>query len=899
MKITSMKCNRIVNPLGFELTNPVLSWIMEGEDAKEQFAAQVEVAFDEAFRNLVYDSGKDKDIDSIGYTPGLELTPRTRYYWRVRVWTDGGEVSSPAAWFETAKLSEAWSGKWITPGDSIPTGITASEETPMGSSPFVRKSFPVQKEVLKARLYLCGLGLYEAELNGRRVGDEYLTPYCNSYNNWIQYQTFDITELLEKGNNVLGVLLGNGWYKGRFGFQEKIKGCYGSQFALLSELVITYTDGTEESISTDESWKTAQSHILDSTIYDGEVQDARRYIPDWSTAKVSDENWQRVQYIDLDYRLLSARRSLPVRIKEKRKPVKVIHTPKGETVLDMGQNMVGWLSFTVKAPAGTEIKLQYGEELQEGCFYRENLRSAKAEFKYISDGETAIVQPHFTFYGFRYVKVEGWPYELKEEDFTGCVVYSDIERTGNIETSNPMVNRLFLNALWGQKGNFLDVPTDCPQRDERMGWTGDAQMFSGTACMNMDCDAFFSKYLYDLAKEQESLGGIVPHTVPSFDLSHVGENSFLSGGSSAWSEAATVIPWNLYLHYGDKAILKQQLNSMKAYVDYIKGQDDGSRLWNTGFHFGDWLALDGQGEYDPFGGTPTDLIATAYYAYSSELLSKAAAVLGLHDMAEEYGRLSSEVKEAFCEEFLTKRGRMAADTQTAYILALFMELVPDNYKERITKDLLRNLEENKYYLKTGFVGTPYFCRALSENGHNSMAYTLLLNEEFPSWLYEVKLGATTIWERWNSLLPDGKFGELGMNSLNHYTYGSIVEWMYRNMCGINPTEENPGYRKIKLAPKPDNRLQYAKATLHTAAGLYESGWCYEENELHYQFTIPFHSQAELILTNADSKDITINGVSLEKWESSHQQQGSDVTVRLKTGKYEVIQTIPAMDSQKG
>ncbi|MNC20382.1 Bacterial alpha-L-rhamnosidase [compost metagenome] len=467
-----------------------------------------------------------------------------------------------------------------------------------------------------------------------------------------------------------------------------------------------------------------------------------------------------------------------------------------------------------------------------------------------------------------------------------------MRQTGFIETSSPLVNRLFRNALWGQKGNFLDVPTDCPQRDERMGWTGDAQMFSGTACFNMDTDAFFHKFLYDLAKEQASMGGMVPNVVPSFGMSQSGENGFLSGGSSAWSEAATVIPWNLYLHYGDQAILQQQLDSMKGYVDFIRRQDDGSRLWNTGFHFGDWLALDGQGEFAVYGGTPTDLIATAYYAYSSDLVAKAAKTLGLEETAEEYRQLSLEVKQAFTEEFLSPRGRMAADTQTSYILALFMDLVPEAFRPRIIASLQQNLEKNKNYLKTGFVGTPYFCRVLSENGCNDLAYKLLLNEEFPSWLYAVKLGATTIWERWNSLLPDGKFGELGMNSLNHYTYGSIAEWMYRNMCGINPLEEAPGFRKIRLAPQPNRQLDYAKAVLDTAAGRYESGWSYEDNRLRYQFRIPFHAQAGLVLPDTTAAaDITVNGTALADSGLEYKEIDGKVNIQLPTGRYEITHPV--------
>jgi alpha-L-rhamnosidase len=876
LKIVNMKCNHIVNPMGYSLNKPRLSWITEAEGATSQKACQVEVAYDEAFLNVLHDSGIREDIDSISYTLEMDLMPCTRYYWRVHVWTDCGDIISPIAWFETSKMDEPWIGKWITP-----------DWEDKSIHPLLRGSFSINKDVAQARLYVCGLGLYEAEINGKRVGDEYLTPYCNSYNNWIQYQTFDVTKYIIKGNNVVGAMLGNGWYKGRFTFDGNKDSRYGHDFAFLCELVVKFTDGSTETICSDENWKATPSYILESNIYDGEFQDANKFINSWSCVSTNDSNWTGVRLIDISFSLLEARRSIPVRIKEALKPIKVIHTPKGEIVLDMGQNMVGWVTFKTNAPKGSLIQLQYGEEMQEECFYRENLRSAKAEFKYISNGEPSKVQPHFTFYGFRYIKVDGWFGEVRTEDFTGCVVYSDLEMMGSIETSNPMVNRLFLNALWGQKGNFLDVPTDCPQRDERMGWTGDAQMFSGTACFNMDCNAFFHKYLYDLAREQASNGGLVPHMVPAFGMFKKDENSFLSGGSCAWSEAATVIPWNLYLHYGDKAILEQQLNSMMDYVDYIRKQDDGSRLWNTGFHFGDWLALDGQGDFDPYGGTPKDIIATAYYAYSSELVAKAAKVLGKEDISKEYQRLSDEVKEAFCEEFVSPRGRLLADTQTSYILALFMNLVPEKFQKRIVEALRKNLEDNNYYLKTGFVGTPYLCRVLSENGYNDLAYRLLLNEEFPSWLYEVKLGATTIWERWNSLLPDGKFGELGMNSLNHYTYGSIVEWMYRNMCGINPLEEYPGFRKIGLAPQPNSQLKYAKASLNTAVGLYESNWSFEDDGLHYNFSIPFNAQAELVLPEIEVKSAVVNGITLEDSGLRHYIKDNNLIIVLVTGKYEI------------
>lgn len=883
-QIISMKANRMTNPLGFNLGQPSLSWVTEAPGATVQTAAQVLVARDEKFADIIFDSGKCVDLDSLGYQPKVKLEPRTRYYWNVRVWTDDGQiVESPAAWFETAKMDEAWSGEWITP-----------DWSDKDIHPLFRKSFPVDQAVSSARAYVSGLGLYHLEINGKKVGDEQLTPFCNAYDKWIQYQTFDVTDLLQTGDNAMGAMLGAGWYKGRFGFSNLGENIYGDTYALLCELVITYEDGSTEVIATDHSWKAVPGPVQMSNIYDGEWYNANKEVAGWSERSCNEENWSGVKGVDIGFERLEARRSIPVRIMEELKPVKVINTPKQEIVLDMGQNMVGWVRFQVDAPAGTEVFLQYGEEMQDGCFYRENLRTAKAEYHYISDGKPALVQPHFTFYGFRYVKIEGWPGSVRAEDFTGCVVYSAMDATGHIETSNPLVNKLFENALWGQKGNFLDVPTDCPQRDERMGWTGDAQVFSGTACFNMDADAFFHKYLYDLALEQKE-AGTVPHVVPTFTMGKGQSNGFLAGGSTAWGEAATVIPWNLYLHFADKRILQQQFESMKGWVDYIQAQESGDRLWNTGFHFGDWLALDGPDPFSPMGGTPNDLIATALYAYSAEIVSKAAAVLGKDDLAHEYATLSSEIKASIQNEFFSANGRLAVDTQTAYVLALFLDLMPQHFRGRVADTLKKKLEANLVHLQTGFVGTPYICRVLSENGYNDIAYRLLLNDDFPSWLYAVKMGATTIWERWNSLLPDGKFGELGMNSLNHYAYGSIVEWMYRNMCGLNPREDAPGFKKINLRPQPFGLLQSAAASLKSAAGHYESSWkISEDGTLNFFFAIPFNASADLLLPDCKLSDVWVNGKAIADAELSASEANGSVTAVLTTGEYE-INYLPTRD----
>jgi alpha-L-rhamnosidase len=858
MKITNLKTNRITNPLGFDLGKPRFSFVSCDTTAKTQVAAQIQVALDENFENLVFDSGKSEEIDSLAFQLSIELKPYTRYYWHVTVWADNGEVAtSDTAWFETAKLETPWTAKWITP------------DFHKKVHPVLNKEFTLSKKVLSARAYVTGLGVYEFEVNGQKAGDEYLAPYYNAYNKWIQYQTYDITELLQDGTNSVDVALGNGWYKGRFGFEGMKDELYGDKFALLCEIVVTYEDGSVEVINSDESWKARKGKVLESSIYDGEVYDST----------FSDKTLYEVKELDLGFDRLKARLSLPVVIKEKLKPIEVIKTPAGETVLDMGQNMVGWLEFKTNAPEGTEIYLQFGEVLQEDDFYRDNLRSAKAEYKYIANGEEAVVRPYFTFYGFRFVKVSGWQGEVKAEDFTGCVLYSDMDEIGHIETSNPLVNKLFLNTLWGQRGNFLDTPTDCPQRDERMGWTGDAQVFSGTACFNMDSYAFFNKYGYDMLREQEDRGGMVPMVVPAVNLQ--------GGGSSAWGDAATVIPWNVYLHYGDKAILEQQLASMKGWVDFIKKADEDSgakRLWTTGFHFGDWLALDGDDPKSPFGGTDTSFISSAYYCYSAMLVSKAAKVLGKIELAKEYENLSNEVRQAIRDEFFSKTGRIAINTQTAMIVSLFMDLAPKEHRDRIVKDLRDKLRKDKNHLKTGFVGTPYFCRVLSETGNNDLAYTLLLNKDYPSWLYAVTMGATTIWERWNSILPDGKISDTGMNSLNHYSYGSIVEWMFRNMAGINPVEDKPGFRKVKIAPQPDYRLKFAKASLNSAVGLYESAWNIDEQgNLSFKFVIPFNAAAEVVLPDADLETVKLNGKLLKDTEFNACQWGKDVRVELNSG----------------
>jgi alpha-L-rhamnosidase len=868
VKITHLKTNHIVNPLGFAIEKLTFSWIVEDTDDTVQTAAQVLVSRDGDFGQAIFDSGKvaGSGIDSLAYRPPISLKPRTRYFWKVRVWGDSESAESHTAWFETSKMDEDWRAEWITP-----------DWEDNRTHPIVYRSFDLPARAVAARAYICGLGLYHVELNGKKVGDEVFTPYCNAYDQWIQYQTFDVTDQLMVGANLVSVMLGNGWYKGRYGADRGVVGFYGDRFALICEIHITLENGNELIVVTDPSWKAQPSPVVESDIFDGETYDARieKVVP-------SPDKSVGVRPIEIDTARLEARRSLPVGINEEIKPVAVIRTPAGETVLDMGQNMTGWLRFRTSAPAGTRIHLQFGEVLQEGNFFRDNLRTAKAEYIYIAGSGEAVVEPYFTFFGFRYVKVSGWVGDLSLDDFTGCVIYSRMDITGEIETSNEKVNRLFKNTMWGQKGNFLDIPTDCPQRDERLGWTGDTQVFSGTACFNMDTGAFFSKYTYDLSKEQSKTGGMVPHIVPMVNLN--------KGGSAAWADVATIVPWNVYEFYGDIGILEQQFESMRAWVDYVRGIDEssgGRRLWTEGVHFGDWLALDAPDPTSRKGGTPEDFIASAFYCYSAQLVARAAAVLGKTEQADAYGRLSAEVKAAIQEEYFTATGRLAVPTQTGYVLALFMDLVPEAHRERVKTDFISRLDKDNTHLRTGFVGTPYLCRVLSNIGANDLAYRLLLNEDYPSWLYAINLGATTIWERWNSLNPDGSISSTGMNSLNHYAYGSIVEWMYRDMCGLNPSSGEDGvtgFRHARIAPRPDKSLQWARARYRSAAGYYESGWRFDEaGHLTIDIVIPFNASARVVLPDAPMGEISINGHPLHGGEPI----GDSVELTLGAGRHQI------------
>jgi len=844
MRVTHLRVDYMENPVGFDFEKPVLGWRTEEAGGLKQAAYQVQVGLCPYFADIAHDTGRVEGDECVCVPLAMPLKARARYYWRVKTWDDLGNESpwSEAAYFETGRYGEEWNAEWIGfAGEGLPQ---------------LRKGFTLEKKVRYARVYATAAGLYCLFINGKKVGEEALTPNFNAYDQWIQYQTYDVTDMLREGENAMGAWIGNGYYAGRVnwpGIPER-RHLYGEDIGLYAELIVEYEDGSIASIGTDASWKACASPLLVSEIYDGECFDARRLMDGWNEPGFDDSAWENAVIIRAPEGRIEARKSVPVVVNEKLPCLEIIHTPAGETVLDFGQNIAGWVRFSTDAPAGTELILEAGEVLDKhGNFYRDNMRTALAREVYICRGGGETYAPWMTFMGFRYVRLTGFE-NLRHEDFTAEVVHSKMQRTGWFECSDERVNRLFLNALWGQKGNFVDVPTDCPQRDERMGWTGDSQVFCATGCMNMESDAFYRKYLYDLHKEQVK-HGFVPVVVPFF-INGTGRWEF---PTTAWGDAATIMPWDLYMYFGDKAALEIQFDSMRRWVDYMTEQDTEHVDRYYTFHIGDWLAQDTADPFSNFGATPTDLIATAYYAHSARRTAKAAKVLGRTAEYEKYDDLYRRVRTAFRKEFMTPGGRVVSETQTALALVLYMDLCEDGERPGIAKRFAKRIRTDNNRLTTGFIGTSCLCPALSENGLNEYAYELLLSNGRPSWLYAVERGATTIWERWNSIDENGDFGPVSMNSFNHYAYGVVAEWMYRCCAGINPVEEAPGFKKIRIAPMPNDRLEYASAAIDTQYGRVSSAWKLEDGDIRITVEVPFNTEAEIVLPDAGGVQVIENG----------------------------------------
>ena len=873
VSVTSLLTENLSNPMGLDVAHPRFTWQIASEKRNvTQAAYELKVMNG---TTIVWNTGKVMSDQSVHIIyKGSPLKSGEYYRWQVRVWDNGGKTSgwSAPATFHMGFLRTAdWKAEWIEPG--------YTEDTVMRPSPLMRKEFKTAVKVAKATVYITAHGLYEAKLNGARIGDAYLTPGWTSYNKRLQYQVYDVTPLMKTGANTLGVTLGNGWYRGNIGFSDQTD-VYGKDIALLCQVDITYSNGTTESIVSDDTWKSSTGAIRYSEIYHGENYDARLEKTGWTLPGYDDSGWDKVKVAYHDMDVLVSTQNEPVKKQETFIPVKIFRTPGGEQVIDFGQNLVGRVQMKVSGKTGDKVILSHAEVLDKtGNFYTENLRAAKAQDTYIlKGGGEEVYEPLFTWHGFRYLKVEGYPGELKPENFTAVVLYSDMKPTGTFVTSDPLVNQLQHNIQWGQKGNFLDVPTDCPQRDERLGWTGDAQVFSRTASFNMNVNGFFTKWLKDL--EADQVEGKVPHVIPNV----LGPGSVNSTG---WSDVATIVPWNMYLAYGDKQLLEQQYNSMKAYVESIRKatKDD---LWNTGFHYGDWLFYR-PGDDNDGRAAVTDkyLIAQCFYANSVQLLINAANVLDKKADAIEYGTLLDRIKKAFMNEYVTPNGRLVSGTQTSYVLALNFDMLPESLREQAAKRLADNVKSYYNHLTTGFLGTSYLCPVLSRFGYNDLAYTLLLQKTYPSWLYPVTMGATTIWERWDGQKPDSTFQNPGMNSFNHYAYGAIGDWMYRVMAGLDTFEDGVGYKHSRIRPHIGGGFTNVSAILETYYGKLGCTWKTDGTNLSMDLEIPANTTSTVYVPADNAADILEGGkaLSLVKEIQVIGREEGYVILKLGSGKY--------------
>ena len=738
-----------------------------------------------------------------------------------------------------------------------------------------------------ARLYVTALGLYEFEINGARVGDNVFAPGRTEYHKRVLYHVYDLLPLLRTGPNACGAILGDGWYCGHL--HSDPRQTYGDRPRLRAQLEIRFTDGSSATVATDHTWKASQGPIRSSDMLMGEDYDARMEIPGWSLPGYDDSRWESAIVFDDPKIEIVAHRAPPIRRVQEVKPIAAptVSANKRRWLFDLGQNIVGRVRLKVRGPAGKVIDLRYCEMLdKDGKPYTQALRTARSIDHYTTRGiGEEVYEPHFTFHGFRYVEVRDYPGTPTADDLTGIVLHSDLPTTGTFECSDPMINQLQSNIVWSQKGNFLDIPTDCPQRDERLGWTGDAQVFIRTAAFNMNVAGFFTKWLQDMADSQGK-DGRIPSVVPHVSSIH-GE------GGPAWADAAIICPWTIYRCYGDERILQNCYPMMERFVQFL--QDKSVNFIRADEHwkwkgYGDWLSINAD--------TPADLIGTAFYAHCARLMTEIATVVGRSDDADKYARLSEDVRNAWQKRFIAPDGSVNVQTQTAYVLALQFDLLPDELRAKTVDALVADIESRGMHLSTGFVGTPYLNHVLARFGRMDIAYQLLNQKTFPSWLYPITQGATTMWERWDAWTHEKGFNDTGMNSFNHYAYGAVGEWMYAIIAGIDLDSRQAGYKRIVIHPKPGGGLMRARATHQSMFGPIESEWRLENGTMHLHVVIPPNTTAAIEIPTTDAGKITESGqpVAIAEGIRLIETKTESVTFEVGAGKYEFVIPSPVIQA---
>jgi len=858
-----LRCAHLDNPLGVAPDRVRFSWQLDDtrRDSR-QSGYHVQVFANDRLRlsqqTLCWDSGRvaSDDCADVRYT-GSALAQGGRYWWRARVWDDAGSASawSEPAWSEPATFemeldpAAGWQARWIGLGPiresfTPPAGDGPSDPiaNALHPAPYLRRAFTLAKPVSFARLYVTALGLYEARLNGQRVGDAFLTPGWTDYDRRVAYQTYDVTGLLATGENVLGAVLADGWYAGFVGFDAKRAGAhYGAAAELLAQLVITVADGSEQVVGTDSQWQGRFAAVRHADLLMGERHDARLEPVGWDAAgfdvAADAVGWRPVQCRDRDGRPLVADPGPPIRVTEEIAPAGLWRDPVGRLIIDFGQNLTGWVRLRADAPAGTTIRVRHGEVLDaDGLLYTDNLRTARAIDEYTTDAGPAVLEPRFTVHGFRYAEITGYPGEPARADVAARVVHSDIAPTGSFQSSADWLDRLFRAVDWGQRSNFISVPTDCPQRDERLGWLGDAQIFARTACYNRDVAAFYGKWLDDVADAQFP-SGAYPDIAPRLNIGWA--------GAPAWADAGVIVPWTVWKMYGDRSVLERHFGAMTAWMDFVeRGNPDHLRTADLGNSYNDWLSPGPDG-------TPPELLATAYWAYDAALMAEIAAVLGRGDEAAEYRALREKIGDAFAASFVGSDGTVVSGTQTAYTLALHMGLVPDSSRAHAASHLVAAIEDADWHLTTGFVGVGYLLPALSATGHTSVAYRLLAQRSLPSWRYMLEHGATTIWERWDGWSDSRGFQSAWMNSFNHYSLGSVAEWLYRFVLGIDLQPGTAGFGRLLIRPHPGDQLGRARGSYRSVRGPITSSWQRHDGQFTLRLELPPNVTASVRIPSAD------------------------------------------------
>jgi len=857
IKATDLRCEYLGNPLGIDVAQPRLNWKLEsGIRGQKQTAYRVLAASsrEKLDKNIgdLWDTGKVQSDRSIQIAyKGKDLMSRMQCFWKIMVWDKDGKASKwsePAMWSMGLLNKSDWKAEWVgydaVPEDIATMPVRNFKRDPKAKprfkkylpSQYLRKDFNVSKKISRASLYVTAQGHIEMHLNGKRVGDEYFIPGWTDYRKRIYYRTYDVTSMLSKGSNAIGAILGDGWFRGNISILGQNK--YGKKIRLLIQLQIDYTDGTTEIIVSDPTWKASFGPIILSDMFEGETYDARKEIPGWDKPGYDDKNWFAVNTGSDINPLIQAYPGVPVRPTQELPTVKLTE-PKPDTyVFDLGQNFSGWACLKVKGKRGDKVNMQFAEMLNaDGTVYDDNLRSAQAADNYILKGTgEEIYEPHFTFHGYRYVQITGLTEKPTPETITGIVIHSDAAMTSSFACSNPMLNQLHSNVIWGQRSNYLEVPTDCPQRDERLGWTGDTQVFIRSGCYNQDVSAFFTKWITDLMDTQNGQGTF-GQQAPVFH----------GHGSPAWADAGVICPWTIYKVYGDKRIIEDNYDAMARFIEFCRKKG----LNGRGGGFGDWLAVGSN--------TPKDLISAAYFGYTTSLMAEIAEELGKTDDVAKYNKLFKDICANFQKTFVKSDGTIAGNSQTAYCLALHYNLLTEKQRTQAAAHLVERIKAKDYHLSVGFVGVPIFLPTLTEIGRSNLAYRLIQNTTYPSWGYSIDQGATTIWERWNSYTKKDGFGNVGMNSFNHYAYGACSEWMFRSMLGIET--DGPGFKKIIMKPEFGEGITWAKGHYDSIQGRIISDWKMQDGTFQWKITIPANTTATVYIPG---KSITENGRQIKK-----------------------------------